>query len=547
MSNDFDTPAVSSAATDTPNPDDQALASLIGSSFNLTGERDIQSIDSIGLSVKGANRAALKMSNPKAYEKVKELACASIKDKFSLMKVIDEKSTVKDFQSIYSIEIRLRELHKSLKESDLLPVFTIFHQWESSIRPNRSKALPIPGPSDLNLLKKFNGTSVDNIKRSTEFWLLSGGDYHVEDIRWSGEKILASCDDALREKVLESVQSIPQIYHGGPLFFYYMMTFVTTTSDQAMRVVVDKVNRLRLSDFDGENVLVAVSFLRGAIQLLSNNSAVPHDILNTVFNMMRSCSTPAFVSFVTNLETMFKLPDLVKDGSVEFLLDKLESKYTSLLGSSQWLAHSVTPNAAGFNSTSHSDDQDEVICFNCGALGHKSNVCPQPRDADRIRRYSSAIRGSSSASDPKSRNSRRSGGDNKEVKSKKTPDALRTPPRPGETHTKTFPSLGERHWCGRCTCWTDHGTSNHPPSADASPSENAAPAASNVASGHTSTATPSVAATDDSVSISSGPASASMALGSVRRGPILDEDGFELVRNPRTTYSAALANGLNFS
>jgi hypothetical protein len=38
-----------------------------------------------------------------------------------------------------------------------------------------------------------------------------------------------------------------------------------------------------------------------------------------------------------------------------------------------------------------------------------------------------------------------------------------------------------------------------------------------------------------------------MALGSIRRGPILDEDGFELVRNPRTTYSAALANGLNFS
>jgi hypothetical protein len=100
MSNDFDTPAVS-AATDTPNPDDQALASLIGSSFNLTGERDIQSIDSIGLSVKGADRAALKRSNPKAYEKVKELACASIKDKFSLMKVIDEKSSVKDFQSIY--------------------------------------------------------------------------------------------------------------------------------------------------------------------------------------------------------------------------------------------------------------------------------------------------------------------------------------------------------------------------------------------------------------------------------------------------------------
>lgn len=544
MSNSFD---ASVSFADIPDPADQALASLIGAT-NLSAERDIQSIDSIGLSVKGVDRAALKQSNPKAYEKVKELACASIKDRFSLMKVIDEKSSVKDFQSIYSIEIRLRELQKSLKESDLLPVFTIFQQWESSIRPNRSRALPIPGPSDPNLLKKFNGTSVENIKRSTEFWLLSGGDHHVEDIRWSGEKILASCDDSLREKVLESVQSIPSIYHGGPLFFYYMMTFVTTTSDQAMRVVVDKVNRLRLSDFDGENVLVAVSFLRGAIQLLSNNGAVPHDILNTVFNMMRSCSTPAFVSFVTNLETMFEMPDLVKDRSVEFLLDKLETKYTSLLGSSQWLAHSASPGAAGFKSSPDSEDQSETICFNCGALGHKANACDKPRDPDRIRRYSAAIRGSSRPLEPtKSRNGRRSGGDNKDKDPKKTPDALRTPPRPGDPHTKVFPSLGERHWCGRCTCWTDHGTSNHPPPADSSPLSGNAATAGNAASSSTTATTPSVAATDDSVSVSSGTASASIAFGSARRGPILDEDGFELVRShPRTTYSAALANGLNF-
>ena len=287
----------------------------------------------------------------------------------------------------------------SLKESDFLPVFTIFQDWETSIRPNRSRALPIPGTSDLSLLKKFNGASVDSIKRSTEFWLLSGGDYHVEDVCWSGEKILASCDDILREKVLESVQTIPSIYRGGPLFFYNMISFVTTTSDQAMFVVVDKLNRFRLSDFDGENVLVAVSFLRGAIQLLSNNGADPHDILNTVFNMMRTCSTPAFMSFVTNLETMFELPDLVKDRSVEFLLDKLETKYTSLLGSSQWLAHSMPPTSsspAGFTASPDADEPEEVICFtNCGALGHKSTDCSNPRDLARIRRYYNAIRGSS--------------------------------------------------------------------------------------------------------------------------------------------------------
>ena len=50
---------------------DKALASLIGSTFNVAMERDVLALDSIGLSVKGVDRAALKLSNPKAYEKVK--------------------------------------------------------------------------------------------------------------------------------------------------------------------------------------------------------------------------------------------------------------------------------------------------------------------------------------------------------------------------------------------------------------------------------------------------------------------------------------------
>lgn len=231
--------------------------------------------------------------------------------------------------------------------------------------------------------------------------MLSGADHHVEDIRWSGEKILASCEDTLREKILESCYSIPQIYHGGPLYFYYMMNLVTTTSDQAMRVVIDKINRLRLTDFDGENVLLAVSFLRGAIQLLSNNNSVPHDILNSVFNMMRAASTPAFVSFVTNLETVFDLPDLVKDKSVEFLLDKLESKYTTLLGSNQWMSTSQPSSfkaASNPQSAPTGDANAEVICFNCGAFGHKVTECSLPRNAENIKRYMAIIRGPSSNS-----------------------------------------------------------------------------------------------------------------------------------------------------
>lgn len=513
---------------------DQELSDLLGIPF-VPSERLQEQFDKIGIPCKGIDRASLKQSNPKAYEKVKDTACAPIKDKFSLMKTVDEKSSLADFQSIYSIDTRLRVLKKSLKASDLLDVFTTFTKWETTVRPGRSKVLPSTA-AEFNscLLDKFNITTLDNVKKSSEFWMLSGGDHHVENVRWSGEKILDSCDEPLREKILESTHSLPQIFHGGPVYFFYMMSYVTTTSDQAMRCVVDKLHKLRLTDFDGEDVRRAVTFIRGAHQLLANNGAVPHDMNTSVFNMMRVCSTPAFVSFVTNLETAYDL-DVVTDTSIEFLLTKLEQKYTQLLGSNQWLSK-VTPAGSSFQANG-SSDADDSICFNCGGLGHKSPQCPLPHNAANIKRYQSIVGKLKSQSSPEPKGGgddtaekkkrRERGGSGKKEKDKPPIDPFRLCPKAGEPHSKTFPGIGERHWCGRCCCWTDHGTANHPD----------LPATAAGAAGGTHDSS-----LDDDASTTSTP-----VLPTGAQANLVDADGYQLVTPKRgTTFAAALMNASNF-
>ena len=42
--------------------------------------------------------------------------------------------------------------------------------------------------------------------QANKFYYAYGAEYHAENIKWSGEKILNSCSTSLREKILEEVQ-----------------------------------------------------------------------------------------------------------------------------------------------------------------------------------------------------------------------------------------------------------------------------------------------------------------------------------------------------
>ena len=188
--------------------------------------------------------------------------------------------------------------------------------------------LPADDCEAINLFQDCSKTDLSLVIQANEFYYAYGAEYHAENIEWSGEKISNSCSASLRNKILEEVQDFKVSEKGGPVDFKIMMDLVIVTSDTAMRAVVNRINDLKLSDFDGENVLLFGSYVRGATLLLKNHNAIPHDLTQLIYKGLKMCSCVEFTEYITALQNTDKLnlDHMLKDCKLPFNQDTIDKR-----------------------------------------------------------------------------------------------------------------------------------------------------------------------------------------------------------------------------
>ena len=238
--------------------------------------RDKNDILSIGISVSKEERENLKNSDKKTYYKVRESCTKGIVNKFTQLKAIDENSPIEHFESVYSVVTRFDDLQESLRVNDMIGVFTIASSYE------RDGTGPSAGATPIDLFHNIKTADMEVIKLANQYFMEYGKDYHGENVGWSGEKILNSCDDALRDKLIESTRGWSPVHKGGPTYLKLLMGHIVATSKKSLRSLLNKVSSLKLTDFNGEDVTKAVSFLRGAVLILKDNDSLPSDFLTLV-------------------------------------------------------------------------------------------------------------------------------------------------------------------------------------------------------------------------------------------------------------------------
>ena len=394
------------------------------------------------------------------YTKLKIKAEQGLETKFSLMKIAStDTSDQESLKNIYNVTIRIGEFQRALRQFDMENCFLLPSDLE--LDPDTNEYWPSPGARMVNLFTSYSDTSLDVVKQASEFYTRRAPDYTVQNLLWSGAKLLDSCTDELRQKIEEVAMAFPIEHSTGPVYFKIMMGLVLASTSASLRTVSRQVERLSLKDFPGENVVTACSFLRGAIEQLKNGSALPSDIIDLIAETFKKATTKEFATYIATLHTLHEVgnPRL----SVESLLSKAEEKYTAMVASDKW--------TKGTSDTDHGSVfyAAPTLCFNCGSKEHMVRDCPKPRDEDTIKKNATARRnmmrgrgggrsGRGGRGGRFGRGGRNAGRGNE--RNEKHKDPFRIPPKGDEARSKTLNNK-EVHWCGRCSLWTSHDTAKH--------------------------------------------------------------------------------------
>jgi hypothetical protein len=380
--------------------------------------------------------------SPSEYGKLKRAAEVGLENKFTMIEPLSgAKASKEQLKSIYSVTMRVEEFRRSLQAFDMDDVFVVASAYEPN---DEGETWPVAGARPINLFSSSQDVDIETVKSASAFFTLFGQEHHVENLVWSGTKLLNSCDERLRQKVEEQTIGWPVEYATGPVYLKLMLDNILASSAESLRGLIQVLQSTTLKDFDGESVAEFVSFARGAVEQLRNHNALPIDALSLLANALKACETPDFVGYIT---TMYHNHiQGVKDCTVEHLLQSAEKEYFNLTTAQKW--------KVGLTS----QDQESVFfagnCFACGAKGHKatSRTCPKYKEnqsaghgGGRGRGFQRGGRGG--------RGRGRSGGRGGRGRGGSRIPKDKTPPKTGESKTRTQNNRVEK-WCGRCGYWT---------------------------------------------------------------------------------------------
>jgi hypothetical protein len=77
-----------------------------------------------------------------------------------------------------------------------------------------------------------------------------------------------SCDSDLRNKVKENLASLDDVFHGGPLFFFEMISIILDMTADETANLKESIKTMTLQDFLGEDVEKSITLLRSCLKRL---------------------------------------------------------------------------------------------------------------------------------------------------------------------------------------------------------------------------------------------------------------------------------------
>jgi hypothetical protein len=254
----------------------------------------------------------------------------------------------------------------------------------------------------VDLYTDYGSIEVSDVAASNRFYSTMLRDPNgaiSENLKVTLEYLVNNTDENLVLKINETYLSHPVEERGGPLFFKLLMDLLQNNSAEAAEYLVNVVKNLKISNFDGENVLKVVSLIRGAVKRLTNlkdargQSALPTDLADHLLDVFQTSSVEDFNSLFKHFRLQSKIATFrAKSGSsstptIDEILQFAENQYHLMKSTGKWTGVDAKTNETFFIAAlqaATSTGTKFTICFNCGG-SHSFKNCPKPADKTRIR------------------------------------------------------------------------------------------------------------------------------------------------------------------
>jgi hypothetical protein len=269
-----------------------------GDTYDFLGVDDLLSTprDSTSIKLSGFNalsgRDRMELSTPDKTKIWKESIRGLHPDKFKAITDLSSGlESLVSMDNIVRLDDMILRLQKYLASYGLLNVFYII-QFDANDRPIKVNS------SSRCVLSDYHSLSLHEVEESVMYLLQYGREYHHENLKWSYDAILNSCTPDLRDILIGKMQTVSVECHTGPILFMIMMKQLTNVSPQAARLVINKIESLQMSSFEGESVTLANKTINAAHKWLSMIHKVPQDFELLVLSIYRSTSIPSFSRFL---------------------------------------------------------------------------------------------------------------------------------------------------------------------------------------------------------------------------------------------------------
>lgn len=280
-----------------------------------------------------------------------------------------------------------------------------------------------------DILRRWHMMKLDDVVHSVDLILTYvTNQVDLQNLAWSFKYLLDGCDSDLKTFVLSKTSHLdPDIARSGPVAFMVIAQRMIQTTENLAQKVINGFIALRLTHFEGKNVVEAIFTVRNVLKFLRYGEVetfAPRTTLVLVYDVFRGSTVGAFRAYVQQAQDIV----LKGEANVEIIFDHLQSKYEELLLADRWVPTKKRQSA-----------------FHMGDANTRTYA---EAEADKKK-------------PPSNDNNQTQTKRDRPTHDKSGRKIDYTPPKKGESHERKTDDGKTEYWCGKCPRWGSHSTDKH--------------------------------------------------------------------------------------